>query len=112
MNSYISRFNKETAPTGHNETILAGKVLPEGMKAPFGDAWGYLENKSMMEAHSHPTDEVYLVVSGKGFCRIGEDRFEVLPGDVIEIPPNAIHTMECEEGNTLLWVAFWWEHIE
>ena len=111
MSKYITRFNKETAPTGHNDTILAGKVLPEGLKAPFGDAWGYLEGKSMMEEHSHPTDEIYLVFSGKGYCHIGNERFEVKPGDVVEIPPNAMHTMECEDGQALLWAAFWWEHM-
>jgi len=109
---YISRFNKETAPKAHSGTILAGAVLPEGMKAPFGDAWGYLEGKSFMEGHSHPTDEVYLVFGGKGYCHIDEERFEVKPGDVVEIPANIKHTMECEEGETLLWAAFWWDHIE
>ena len=109
-NQYVSRFNKETAPKGHNGTILAGKVLPKGLKAPFGDAWGYLEGASMMEAHSHPTDEFYLVVGGRGYCHINGERFAVSPGDVVEIPPNATHTMECEEGETLLWAAFWWKH--
>ena len=112
MNKYISKFNKETAPSGHSGTILAGKVLPEKMKAPFGDAWGYLEGKSMMEAHAHPTDEIYLVFSGTGYCHIDGERFAIQPGDVIEIPPNAVHTMECEADNNLLWAAFWWERIE
>jgi mannose-6-phosphate isomerase-like protein (cupin superfamily) len=107
---YVSRFCKETAPSGHSGTILAGKVLPEGLKAPFDDAWGYLEGKSMMEGHSHPTDEIYLVAGGKGYCHISGERFEVKPGDVITIPPDAEHTMECEEGEALLWAAFWWEH--
>jgi len=110
-NRYISRFNKETAPAGHNGTILAGGVLPEGLNAPFGHAWGYLEGKSMMEGHAHPTDEVYLVVKGKGYCHIGDERFEVRPGDVVDIPANVAHTMECEDGEALLWAAFWWDHI-
>ena len=111
-NKYISRFNKETAPTGHGGTILAGRALPAGMKAPFDDAWGYLEGKSMMEEHAHPTDEVYFVLSGKGYVHIGNERYAVLPGDIIEIPPNIMHTMECEESDTLLWVALWWDPIE
>jgi len=108
-NPNVTRFIKETAPTGHNGTILAGKVLPEVLKAPFGDAWGYLEGASMMEAHAHPTEEVYLVVCGKGYCHIGRERFEVSQGDVVNIPPDAMHTMECGEGETILWAAFWWE---
>jgi len=111
-NRYISRFDKSTAPSAHNGTILAGAVLPKGMKAPFGHAWGYLEGKSMMETHAHPTDEVYLVFAGKGYCHVNGERFEVQPGDVVEIPPDAAHTMECEAGGTLLWAALWWEKIK
>jgi len=108
---YVSRFNKETATKGHGGTILAGRALPQNMKAPFGDAWGYLEGKSAMEPHAHPTDEVYFVISGKGYCQIGGDRFSIDSGDVIEIPPDLVHTMECEDGESLLWVAFWWDRI-
>jgi len=110
--SYISRFDRETAPKSHNGTVFAGKVLPGGLKAPFDDSWGYLEGKSKMEEHSHPTDEVYLVIAGRGYCHIGGEKFEVKPGDVVEIPPNAMHTMECGEGGTLLWAALWWNHME
>jgi len=111
-NKYVSKFDKETAPSGHEGTILAGAILPKGMKAPFGHAWGYIENKTMMEVHKHPTDEIYFIFKGKGFCHIDDERFAVEPGDVIEIPPNSMHTIECEEGNEILWAAFWWDHID
>ena len=109
INNHISRFNKETAPSGHGGTILAGRCLPEGLDAPFDSAWGYLEGKSMMEAHSHPTEEIYTVFAGKGYCHINGERFPIIPGDIIHIPPDEKHTMECEAGDTLLWAAFWWE---
>ena len=105
----ITRFDKNTAPTGHNGTILAGAVLPPGMMAPFSHAWGYLEGASMMEAHAHPTDEVYFVFGGSGYVHIGGERLPVSPGDVVEIPPDVTHTMECGEGDTLLWAALWWK---
>ena len=112
MNPYITRFDKATAPKSHNGTILAGRVLPDDLKAPFGDAWGYLEGASVMEPHSHPTDEVYIITDGTGYCQIDDDKFAIRLGDVIRIPTNAVHTMICEEGQTLLWAAFWWEHID
>ena len=106
---YTVKFEKATAEGGHNDTILASKVLPVGLKAPFGDAWGYLEGKSMMEPHTHPSSEIYIVVSGKGWCHVDSDRFPAEPGDIINIPPNAKHTMECEDGETFLWAALWWD---
>ena len=108
----VSSFNKETAPRDHDDTIWGGPALPAGMKAPFSCNWGYLEGKSIMEVHEHPSDEVYFVINGKGYCHVGDERFAVKPGDAIEIPPNVMHTMECEEGETFLWIAIWWERID
>ncbi|MDR0396772.1 MAG: cupin domain-containing protein [Oscillospiraceae bacterium] len=108
MSINIVRFNKETAPTGHNGSILAGAVLPEGMEAPFGHAWGYLEGESMMEGHEHGTEEVYLVFAGEGYVHIGGERAAVKAGDVVRVPPGEYHTMSCEVGKSLLWAAFWW----
>jgi mannose-6-phosphate isomerase-like protein (cupin superfamily) len=108
---YLSRFSKETARPSHNGTILADRIISEGMKTPFGHAWGHMEGKSAMEGHSHPTDEVYIIVSGSGYCEVAGERFAVKQGDVVEIPANAPHTIESEEGE-LLWTAFWWDPIE
>jgi len=33
-------------------------MKPEGIDPPFNSAWGYLENKSGMEAHSHSAEEI------------------------------------------------------
>ena len=109
--NYVSRFNKETAVLGHNGTLWASNVFPENVKAPFGAAWGYLEGKSQMEAHSHPTHEIYTVFSGRGICEVNGTRFEVVPGDVINIPPDAVHTMICEAGESILWAAYWWGEV-
>ena len=105
----ISRFDKATAKGGHNNTILASPVLPQGMSAPFGHAWGYLENGGEMKGHRHPHSEVYLVFSGTGTMVVGEERAAVKCGDVIEIPHNEYHTIICDEGVSLLFSAFWWD---
>jgi len=103
-----TRFDKNTAFGSHNDTILASDVLPDKMSAPFDHAWGYLENGNEMEGHAHPTSEAYFVFSGEGFVVVGEEKAEISGGDVIEIPPNAYHTMICKPNTTLLWAALWW----
>lgn len=105
----IQRFDPATARKAHNGTILASAFVPAGMKPPFDSAWGYLEDHSAMEAHAHPTEEIYVVIRGTGIVQVGEERREVGPGDVIEIPPDALHTMACEAGGPLLWAALWWK---
>ena len=104
----ISKFEKDKAVGGHNDTILASAVLPDGMAAPFGHAWGYLENGGEMESHAHPTSEVYLVFSGTGTVVVGAERAQIKCGDVIEIPPNVEHTVICDADSKLLWAALWW----
>ena len=111
MSILIKRFEKENAAKAHNGTILAMDVLPEGVKAPFRHAYGYLEYGNTMEAHAHPTEEIYIVYSGAGFVVVGDEKQAVLPGDVIYIPPNERHTMIAQENGTFLWAAFWWECI-
>jgi len=108
----IQQFTRETARPAHAGTILAGPVLPDGMPAPFKHAWGYLENNAAMEGHSHPTWEIYMVFQGKGKVTVAGETREVQCGDVIEIPPDAPHTMACENHGPLLWAAFWWKPEE
>ena len=109
MGIQISKFTKEKAESAHANTILAMPVLPEGVKAPFSHAYGYLENGNMMEPHAHPTPEVYIVISGKGYVMIDDERQEVANGDVINIPPDASHSMIAQEQGDFLWAAFWWK---
>ena len=109
MSISISRFDKEKAVPAHQNTILAMDVLPEGLKAPFGHAYGYLDNGNSMELHSHPTAEIYIVYNGGGYVVVGDDKCEVRPGDVINIPPNEPHSMTARENGDFLWAAFWWD---
>lgn len=104
----IKHFDKKLAQPAHEGTILADDVLPEGMKAPFDHAWGYLENNSKMEGHSHPHEEIYIVIRGEGLVHVGEETEKIIPGDVIEIPADEYHTMSCRDGGPLLWAALWW----
>jgi len=104
----IQRFIPAKAHKAHNETILASAFVPAGMRAPFDAAWGYLENDSAMEAHAHPTAEIYVVIRGQGTVHVGDEQEAVGPGDVIEIPPDATHTMSCQSDGPLLWAALWW----
>ena len=105
---HVQRFVKEKAELSHKDTILADKVLPSCIKAPFDHAYGYLEADKSMELHSHPTYEFYLVYAGEGFVTVDGEMRAVRPGDVIEIPPGSEHTMSSTPNSDFLWAAFWW----
>ena len=105
----ISRFDKETANEAHDGTILASALLPEGVRAPFDSAWGYLENGASMETHSHKAQEIYMVVRGAGFIIVEDEEEAVSAGDVIEVPGSRMHSMRAQDDSEILWAAIWWE---
>lgn len=106
-----SHFDKAQAQSAHGGTILAMPVLPAGVKAPFGHAWGYLAGRGEMEGHTHPTHEVYFFHRGRGVVIVGEEERHVEAGEWVEIPPDAYHTVRNDTDEELLWFALWWPPI-
>ena len=105
-------FDPRFGEKAHQDTILAGPVLPAGMKAPFEHAWGYLDKPGEMEYHKHPKEEIYFFFKGEGFVRIDGEEIPVQPGDVVRIPVDAMHTVVNRREQELLWAAFWWPVME
>lgn len=58
------------------------------------------------EAHYHPNaEETIIVVSGTGRHRVGEEWFDLAPGDVLFVPKGAVHTaVSADEDLVILWV--------
>ena len=91
-------FDPEKAIKAHEGTILAGPVLPEGLKAPFDHAWGYLDAPGEMEYHKHNKEEIYFFFKGTGFVRIDGEDIPVVPGGASCMtwkPKPLILTGEC-----------------
>ena len=57
-------------------------------------------------------EEVYFFFKGEGFVRIDGIETAVVPGDVVRIPPDAMHTVVNRQDNELLWAALWWPIME
>jgi quercetin dioxygenase-like cupin family protein len=49
--------------------------------------------------HNHPTYEFYYVTYGRGFMDIDGEVVKVSQGDLIKIPPMAVHSMWPESDN-------------
>ncbi len=107
-----SRFDLRQAKPAHDGTILSMPVLPDGVRAPFAHAWGYLQAGGAMEAHSHRAHEIYFFHKGDGIVEIGDEQRYIGPGDVVEIPPDVTHAVRNRSDGELLWLAFWWPPLE
>jgi quercetin dioxygenase-like cupin family protein len=68
---------------------------------------GYLELVAEFEVeaggelhpHSHHTHEFYYMLGGRAVMTIEGESREVVPGDLIYIPPDALHTIRPVSGN-------------
>jgi quercetin dioxygenase-like cupin family protein len=90
----------------HNGTVpVWWLVKPEEMKEI--TKGGYLELANEFEVaggghvhpHQHPTHEFYYVLSGRGIMDIEGDAREIGQGDLVHIPPNAVHTLKPVSDN-------------
>jgi quercetin dioxygenase-like cupin family protein len=68
---------------------------------------GYLELVSEFEVtgggevhpHKHHTYEFYYVISGRGIMNIEGESHEIRQGDLVKIPPDAIHSLRPVSAN-------------
>jgi quercetin dioxygenase-like cupin family protein len=47
----------------------------------------------MVDPHQHPTHEFYYVTSGRGVMVIDGEERPVAQGDLVHIPPDAVHSL-------------------
>ena len=46
-----------------------------------------------VDPHSHPTHEFYYILAGRGIMQIDDERCDVAQGDLVHIPPDAVHSI-------------------
>jgi mannose-6-phosphate isomerase-like protein (cupin superfamily) len=55
----------------------------------------------------HTRDEVYVVISGSGWFRNGEERHPFAAGDLLFVPAGAVHRFEDFSDDFSTWVMFY-----
>jgi quercetin dioxygenase-like cupin family protein len=92
----------------HNGTVPVWWLIrPREMKA-LTDG-GYLELANEFEVppggevypHTHPTHEFYFVMSGRGVMTIETEHRDVEPGDLVYIPPDAVHSLRPSDDGAI-----------
>ena len=52
-----------------------------------------------VDPHNHPTHEFYYVTSGRGIMTIEGEEREIRQGDLVHIPPMAVHSLRPVSDN-------------
>ena len=57
---------------------------------------GYSELHPHMDPspHSHPYEQIFMIVQGRVKLHVGEQVIQCTPGSVVRIPPNVVHWAE------------------
>jgi mannose-6-phosphate isomerase-like protein (cupin superfamily) len=55
--------------------------------------------------HRHDPEQVYVIVRGRGRVRVGDEEREVERGELVFIPPGAVHGIENVGSETLTYVS-------
>ena len=58
--------------------------------------------------HIHDdTEQIFYITEGKGTLKIGEKctEYDVCPGQIVRIPPDTYHLIECTSGEPLKYIA-------
>lgn len=54
-----------------------------------------LQPNSIVELHSHPHEQVGMVIEGSVIFQIGDEKKTLVPGDMYRIPGNTKHRVVC-----------------
>ena len=90
----------------HNGTVSVWwMVSPQELKE--ATQGGYLELVSefevagggLVDPHSHPTHEFYYVLRGRGIMTVEGDERQIGQGDLVHIPPDAVHSLRPVSDN-------------
>ncbi len=95
------RHREQTVPVGeHNGTVPVWWMINSQEFRELTEG-GHLELVSefevagggLVDPHNHPTHEFYYVTNGRGIMEIEGEEREIRQGDLVHIPPMAMHSL-------------------
>jgi quercetin dioxygenase-like cupin family protein len=99
MKTYrVSMFCKNNS-NGYREVLpgIQMKAVVYGEKTLMSEF--HLKSGSFLPLHEHIHEQTGYLISGKILLTIGEEKFEVGPGDSWSIPGGVIHSAEIMENS-------------
>jgi len=83
---------------------------PDTVETPWGSAWMTIKPGTSSMPHSHGERETFIILSGGGEMRVGEERRPVVKGDVIYLPPFSEHSLTNTSADQALeLLCIWWD---
>ena len=99
--------HKDTAPRREREKLTSIGLLARGEAA--GDqlaaTWVDVAPGGRQIPHDHPEVQIYIIVSGRGRMRVGDEWQEVSAGELVHVPSGLKHGIENTGDGVLTYVT-------
>ncbi|MDQ4128669.1 MAG: cupin domain-containing protein [Actinomycetota bacterium] len=99
--------NKEEGPKRERSGLVSYILLQRGDLPKVGlmATWVEVAPGSRQRPHDHASEQVYVIVAGRGRMLVGEEEREVGAGDLVYIPSGAVHGIENASEEVLTYVS-------
>jgi quercetin dioxygenase-like cupin family protein len=99
--------NKSQTTRRERNGLISHFLLQEGDLPDLGLAiiWVDVAPGSNQSLHKHFSEQVYVIIKGRSRIRVGNEEQEVAEGDLVYIPPDAIHGIKNSSDQALIYVS-------
>jgi len=95
------------APWRERGGLVSRILLQEGGVPGVGltATWVEVASGSRQRLYDHVAEQVYVILRGRGKTRVGEEEWRVEEGDLVYVPPGALHGIENASEGALVYVS-------
>lgn len=99
--------SKDEAPENERGGLVSHLLLRGGdvTEAGMNVSWVEVGPGSAQDDHTHDEEQAYLVVSGRGRMRVGEEETKLVCGDLAHVPSGVPHKLTNDSGEDLVYVT-------
>ena len=96
----IRAVSKDGTPALGRDDGLVSHILHSRRDADVSNltiTWIDVEAGAEQVRHEHDPEQVYVIIAGEGVMSVGDDIRAVDAGDLVHIPANTQHGLECTD---------------
>ena len=82
--------------------LQRGDLSDVGLTATY---WVDVAPGSRQRPHEHPSEQVYVITAGSGRMLVGEEERQVGSGNLIDVSPGAVHSIENTSEEMLTYIS-------
>ena len=99
--------SKEESPRRERSGLASHILLQRGDLPGVGltATWVDVAPGSRQRPHGHPSEQVYVISAGRGRMLVGEEERQVGPGELVYVPPGAVHGIENTSEEVLTYIS-------